>query len=236
MTPLDFISRYKEYFGPEATIPVAVMYSDIPLSEPKTIPGCMFKQMHRVFKGEAVSFSAQSLTCGGGKFYTGLDDMPDRVPNFVSLCEKYKKTPELVRECVKAINVHRSHKVYLNLVRVDRISSFDGVEGIIFFAGPDIISGLFAWANYDSVVLDAVKVSWGSGCSSTVTALVNENRANGQHCFLGMLDVSARPYFRPDILSFSIPMSRLKNMLPTLSECCVNGAPAWQKVRKRINQ
>ncbi|MBP3588974.1 MAG: DUF169 domain-containing protein [Muribaculaceae bacterium] len=89
---------------------------------------------------------------------------------------------------------------------------------------------------FDTTDVNAVQSPFGSGCSSTITSLVNENRRGGKHCFIGMLDVSARPYFRPDVLSFSIPLSRFREMADTLSRCCVAGAPAWMKVRKRINR
>ncbi len=36
--------------------------------------------------------AAENIGCGGGKFYTGFTEMPERVPTFVSLKEKYKQT------------------------------------------------------------------------------------------------------------------------------------------------
>ena len=42
-----------------------------------------------------VSLNADVIGCGGGKFYTGFTDMPERVPTFVSLKEKYKDKIEI---------------------------------------------------------------------------------------------------------------------------------------------
>ena len=147
MNPSEFISEYLECFGSGAPLPLAVIYTDKPLGEPRNIKGCMFKQ----------------------------------------------------------------------------------------FVTPDVLSGLFAWANYDTSDLNTVMSPWGSGCASSITTMVNENREGGKHCFIGMLDVSARQYFRPDILSFSIPQSRLLEMCGTLRQSCISGSPAWLKVKKRIN-
>ena len=235
MKPSDFISQYTEFFGASAPLPIAVVYSDTPMGETSKVPGCMFKQFHRAYRGETVTLDAENFTCGGGNAYSGLAPLPERVFSFVSICEKYKQSPETARKSIEAIGAELSEKPYLNFVRIDRLDSFDDMEGLIFFTAPDVVSGLFTWANYDSNDINAVQSPWGSGCSTTITSLVNENRNGGKHCFIGLFDVSARPFFHQDIISFSIPKSRFDEMCETLSQCCVSGAPAWLKVRKRIN-
>lgn len=235
MKPQEFISQYKEFFGEAAPLPIAVAYTEKPLSEIKAVPECMFKQFHRAFNGTTISLDAENLTCGGGKAYTGLAPLPERVYSFVSNIEKYKDSPATTQTCIESVGPKLSDKPYINFIRIDSLGSFDRIEGLIFFVNPDILSGLFAWANYDTRDINAVRSPWGSGCSSTVTALVNENRNGGKHCFIGLLDVSARPFFRSDIMSFSIPKSRLDEMLLTLSNCCVADSQAWNKIKKRIN-
>ncbi len=235
MTPDQFNQLYRRCFGDNAPLPLAVVYSDEPMSEPMSVPGCMFKQLHKANSGGVVTYTAQSLNCGGGRAYTGLDSIPDYVFNYVSIVEKYKTTPEVAKKAILNIESELSGKPFLNILRTDNLKTFEDVEGLVFLVTPDILSGLFAWANYDTSDLNSVQVPWGSGCSSAITFMVNENKKGGSHCYIGMLDVSARPFFRRDILSFSIPMSRLKQMMLTLSECCVLDSPAWQKVRKRID-
>ena len=235
MRPTEFIKIYKDCFGDNATLPLAVVYSDVPMGESGHIPGCIFKQFHRAYNGETVSFSTDNLTCGGGKLYSGLGPVQERIFDFVSNVERYKQSPELVRKYVDGLNPRLSEKPYLNILPIGKLDSFDEIEGLVFFVTPDVLSGLFAWANYDTDDLNAVMSPWGSGCASTITNIVNENRKTGKHCFIGMMDVSARPYFRPDILSFSIPRSRFMEMCGTMQECCIAGSPAWFKVRKRIN-
>ena len=235
MNPKEFCSLFMEYFGKKAPLPIAVFYSEYPDKETKAIPGCMFKQLHRAYKGETVSFCEDTLNCGGGKLYLGIGPLPERVYNFVSKVEKYKRDPELTKASITLIDAKKEEKRFINFKRIDKLDSFEGCEGLIFFASPDVLSGLFTWANYDQEDINSVQSPWGSGCSSTITALVNENRKNGYHCFLGLFDVSARPFFKSEILSFSIPMSRFRVMQETLSECCVAGSPAWNKLKKRIH-
>lgn len=235
MNPSEFISEYRECFGTSAPLPLAVVYTDMPMGEVRNIPGCMFKQFHRAYNGETVTFDAGSLTCGGGKLYTGLGPAQERIYDFVSKVERYKQSPELVRGYISALNPRISGKPYLNIVPVGNLDSFDEIEGLVFLVTPDVLSGLFAWANYDSSDLNAVMSPWGSGCASAITTMVNENRAGDKHCFIGMLDVSARQFFRPDILSFSIPRNRFMEMCGTMNDCCISGSPAWLKAKKRIN-
>lgn len=235
MTSQEFIDSYTEYFGESAPLPLAVVYSVHPLGEKQNVAGCMFKQFHRAYNGNTVTLDSSNFTCGGGKLYAGLGPIPSKVYDFVSLVEKYKRNPDIARESIGLIDAKMSERPYLNFVRIDKLENFDDMEGLIFFVSPDILSGLFTWANYDSTDINAVQSPWGSGCSTTVTSLVNENRRCGKHCYIGMLDVSARPFFKSDILSFSIPKSRFVEMCETMDKCCVSGAPAWLKVKKRIN-
>lgn len=53
---------------------------------------------------------------------------PSGVPNFVSLKERYKRTPELVREAVQ--DVPRAERVALNLARIDTLETFGDVDGV----------------------------------------------------------------------------------------------------------
>lgn len=231
-----FISNYREAFGEAAELPIAFWYSDKQEGETEKINGCFFKGMQLVREGKTISLNADVIGCGGGKFYTGFTEMPVHVPNFVSLKEKYKKTPEMVTEFVEQIGVPRAEKAYLHFARIDKLESFEEVEGLLFLATPDILSGLTTWAYFDTNEFDAVAAPFGSGCSSVVTLTILENQKEGQRCFLGFFDPSVRPYFEANILSFAIPMSRFREMYHTMRESCLFDTHAWGKIKERINE
>ncbi|MCL1943661.1 MAG: DUF169 domain-containing protein [Candidatus Azobacteroides sp.] len=230
-----FIDKYKEAFGESAELPIVFWYSDIPVNRIEKINGCFFKGLKNVRNDIPISLDADIIGCGGGKFYTGFTDMPERIPNFVSLKEKYKQTPEMVTDFIKQLGVPKTGQKYLNFARIDHLKNFDGIEGLLFLATPDILSGLTAWAFFDNNRDDAVTTLFGSGCSTVVTQTVLENRKNGKRTFIGFFDPSVRPYFEADILSYTIPMSRFKEMYPTMKESCLFGTHAWGKIRERIN-
>lgn len=98
-----FINNYREAFGQQTELPIAFWYSDRPEAPTEKVSGCFFKSMAQVRSGKTISLNAETIGCGGGKFYTGFTDMPEHVPGFVSLKEKYKKTPEMVVNFIQEI-------------------------------------------------------------------------------------------------------------------------------------
>ena len=218
MTIQEFIIKFREAFGDAAPLSVSLAYGATPAAEVKSVPKCMIGAVSKVRHGDSLTLCADNVLCGGGGLYAAFRPMPERVPVFVSEVEHYKKTKEMVKDYVDSLGITLTDKPYLNFVRVDKLSSWDDAEAMIFFATPDILSGLCTWAFYDNNSPDAVTTQFASGCASIITFAVNENRINGRRCFLGMLDPSARPLVPENELTFTIPMSRFKEMLDTMND------------------
>jgi hypothetical protein len=229
-----FITNYREAFGTAVELPIAFWYSDTQEYPTEKIPGCLFKAMGRVRGGEGISLNADNIGCGGGKFYTGFEDMNDFMPNFVSLKEKYKQTPHMVIEYAELIGTTRTKQSYLHFARLDTIPSFDPVEGMLFFVTPDVLSGMATWIFYDTNLPGAMVTPFGSGCSSIVTTTIHEHRTGGKRTFLGLFDPSVRPYFEENILSLAIPMTRFGEMYDTMLQSSLFGTHAWSKIKARI--
>ncbi len=235
INPKLFTEILVEAFGENISLPLAFGYSDTPIAETQKVGGCLFKMLDAARKGTPVSLSADNVACGGGQFYTGFSEMPDRIPNFVSLKEKYKQTPEMVKEFINAVDQRLAEKPYLNFVRIDQAETFNDMEGLLFYATPDVLSGLAAWTYFDNNNADAVSAPFGSGCSSMITMAVRENRIKGNRVFIGLFDPSVRPYVNANELGFVIPRNRFATMQYTLRECCLFDTHGWSKVRERIN-
>lgn len=211
MDAKEFASAYGEAFGPAAGLPLLFWYSDGPVRAVPKVEGCFFKALAEAREGSAVSLNAANIGCGGGKFYTGFSPMPEFVPQFVSLKERYKRTPEMVLEFIAALDLRPAPKAWLEFVRADVAETFDNNAA------------------------DAVASPFGSGCSSVVAQAVQENRNGGRRCFLGLFDPSVRPWVEPDVLSFVVPMSRFREMCGMMRASCLFDTHAWSKVRERIN-
>ena len=230
----QLIEDYKNAFGETVTLPIAFWHSDTPVSEPETVNGCFFPAFEKVREGHPVSFDDSTMKCGGGKFYCGLAPMPEYVPAFVSDKEHYKASAKLVRDFVGQLNIEVDARKYLNFQRIDQMEDNTNFHGVLIFATPDILSGLVSWAYYDNSSDDAVCTPWGSGCSTTIRAVINENVNIGQRCFIGLFDPSVRPRVRANELMFGIPKSRLEDMAKFIKDTCLFNGVAWPKVRERI--
>lgn len=230
-----FIENFQKAFGEKAQLPFAFWRSDEPVnSDSEKISGCFFKEFEKLIDGRPISLSADRIGCMGGKFYTGFSAMNEKIPTFVSNKERYKKTPEMVLDFVEKADVRMTAARYLNISPINRIESFDGAEGIFFLATPDMLSGLAAWTFYDNNSDDAITARFGSGCSSIFSEAASENRKNGKRTFIGLFDPSVRRYVDENVLSFTIPMSRFREMYHTMRDSCLSDSLAWGRIRERI--
>ena len=107
----EFTAAYREAFGERPELPLLFRYTDSPMRPVEKVGGCFFKALAEARRGLPVSLNAGNIGCGGGKFYTGFSPMPEFVPQFVSLKERYKRTPEMVLEFIAALDLRPAEGV-----------------------------------------------------------------------------------------------------------------------------
>ena len=240
-----FLMKWNKYFG-KAELPIAYYYIDT-LSDNETMNTqnhnrCIIGNLNAAREGHTFVFSAESPGCMGGKRYTGYSQklrpnfeyflscgFPDKIEG-----ERYKKSPDLVKEYLKNNPSFEAPAKYLIFKRWDKLEDRDEPLAVIFFATPDVLSGLFTLANYDSANPNGVIVPMGSGCSSIIAYPLVEAKQSQPRCVLGMFDVSARPYVPENTLTFTIPMKRIEEMLLNMDESFLI-TESWKAVRDRIN-
>ena len=142
MSIQEFICKYQEAFGKNTPLPIAFGYHHKAAEEVKKIPRCMIGAIRKVCDGKSLTLSADNVLCGGGSLYTAFAPMPDRVPVFVSEVEHYKQNQEQVKAYINRLDIRLTKKPYLNFIRIDQLESLEEMEGILFFATPDVLSGL----------------------------------------------------------------------------------------------
>ncbi|MCE1200152.1 MAG: DUF169 domain-containing protein [Marinilabiliales bacterium] len=231
----DFIRNFRQAFG-DYELPVAVWYAEEPATEVTKTRGCFFQYLKPAREGKMVSFGPDAVACPGGKLYCGFAGMAPFIPGFVSEKERYKETPEMVTRFIAGLELQDQSQKFLHFASLGAIDRFEGIEGLIFFATPDVLTGLLSWVFFDNMAEDAVSVPFGSGCSSMVSQMVAENRRNGHRVFLGLFDPSVRPHVEANVLGLAIPLSRLQQMHPRFGDSCLSGAHAWNRVKERIEQ
>ena len=244
-----FTERWYRYF-PGADLPIAFFYTDdagqVPVHRIQAEGEghyCFIDDLAAVRQGNALAFDTKSLGCFGGKRYLGFTQgiMPD-FEYFLSCGipgklegERYKKTPELVKELFGKIPDFTAPGKYVVFKRWDSLDEKDDPRVVIFYAPPDVLSGLFTLANYDEPTNEAVFCPMSAGCATIVMLPLKECESDRPRSVLGMFDVSARPGVPAECLTFSIPVRKFERMVDDMDESfLITGS--WEKIRDRLSR
>ena len=239
-----FLERWKKYFN-NAPLPIVFFYSDtLQNAEHVEKPSghqCLIGELAKVRNGTSLAFDAESVTCGGGKRYLGFSStLRPRFEYFLSHGipgemegERYIQTPEQVKELLAGMKQVPAGYRYIIFRRWDRIEEADDPQAVVFFATPDVLSGLFTLVNFDHTHGNGVVAPFGAGCASIVYHPLLENRKDDPKAVIGMFDVSARPWVPAEVLTLAIPMKRFVNIVSYMEESFLI-TDSWKKVMKRI--
>jgi uncharacterized protein (DUF169 family) len=240
----SFIRLWEQYFN-ATELPIAFYYTDetdgVEVVQPASGHKCIFADLSKVTKGQSLCFGAESIGCFGGRRYLGFGS--EVMPSFEYFLscgipgelegERYKKTPELVKEIMKKAPKFDAPGKFIVFKRWDMLQEKDEPDGVIFFARPDVLSGLFTLANFDESDLNGVFSPFSAGCGSIVQYPYLEKGYEHPRGVLGMFDVSARPFVSGEVLSFSVPINKFVTMIGNMEESFLI-TQSWSKVQKRI--
>ncbi len=240
-----FTELWKRYFN-GSELPIAFYFTDqeglAEVVKPPSGHLCFIGVLSKVRGGASLCFDVNSIGCGGGKRYLGFsEEIMPQFEYFLSCGipgklegERYKKTPEMVKEIMKQMPEFRAPARFIVFKRWDSLEKMDDPAVVIFFAQADVLSGLFTLASFDEVEPNRVFAPFAAGCASIVQYPYLEKDSERPRCVLGMFDVSARPYVPKDTLTFSLPMNKFGRMVENMSESFLI-TQSWHKVKKRIS-
>jgi hypothetical protein len=240
----NFLERWKKYFGGEE-LPVTFWYTDdegvADKAEPSKDHRCFLVDLTKIRQGKSLRFDLATVGCSGGKRYLGFTK--DVMPNFEHFPScgipgtleggRYKKSPELVKESERRSPPFTAPARHIVFKRWDKLGEADDPAVVIFFAPPDVLSGLFTLANFDEADLNGVYCPFSAGCGSIVKYPFIEKDALRPRAVLGMFDVSARPFVPGSKLSFAVPMKKFAAMIDNMEESFLI-TKSWKAVRGRI--
>ena len=239
-----FIDQWRRYFT-GAELPIAYFYTNQPskedLNASQTVERCLIGNLKRVRQGFPFVYGVHTAGCSGGKRYTGFSH--SLRPNFEYFLscgipgelegERYKRDPSLVKQYLLTHPPFDAPGEYLVFKRWDKLGEMDEPLAVTFFATGDVLSGLFALANYDMPEPDGVITPMGAGCASMIGYPLEQADMDKPRCVLGLFDVSARPQVGCDELTFTIPYKRFLQLVGYMDESfLITGS--WEKVRERI--
>lgn len=240
----QFSANWRKHFG-ETELPITCFYSN-ELGNAELIAApkghrCFVCDLMRARKGVDCAFEKRSMGCPGGQRYVGFESKI--TPNFEYFLsygipgklegERYLKTPEMVKETLLQQKPMQAPANYLIFKRWDKLTPQDEPAIVIFFAEPDVLSGLFTLANYAHGDVNGVITPFGAGCASIIYYPYLEGLQERPRAVLGMFDVSARPCVSPGCLTFAMPVSKLAQIVADWDETFLI-TESWRKVQKRI--
>jgi uncharacterized protein (DUF169 family) len=228
--------------------PLAAFYSDQKPGEGLTPKEqghvCMFALLKRARqKGETVYFDMDHVGCFGGGYYMGFQAIARPKIEYFLSCgipgemegERYIKNPETARAYFASVQPRKAPRKYCVFKSLDRLSAPEEPEVVIFFAAPDVLSGLFTLTNYAAERFDAVSIPFSSGCGAILTHPLKEAENKNPRAVLGLFDVSARPFVEPDILTLAMPTRLFLSLLDNQEESFLI-TRSWEAVRGRIEK
>ncbi len=135
-----FSLLWRKYFN-GAELPISFYYTDDGGHTEKVKPGsvsrCLIGALSEVRKGRSLCFDADSIGCPGGRRYAGFADK--LMPNFEYFLscgipgkmkgERYKKSPELVKEVMKLWPVFKAPSRFIVFKRWDLLAAIGRAGG-----------------------------------------------------------------------------------------------------------
>ena len=241
-----FLQSWAKYF-PGAELPIGFYYSNT--AEPKFMAKppkghrCIIGDLAKVRDGKTLCFDVDTIGCFGGKRYLGFEmKLAPDFEYFLSYGipgklegERYKKSPELVKENMKHQKPSKAPENYIIFKRFDLMGDNDKPLVAIFFAPPDVLSGLFTLANFDEPQPNGVIAPFCAGCASIVDFPLKELKSSEPRAVLGMFDVSARPCVPSNVLTFAVPWTKYVRMVDNMKESFLI-TKSWNKVMARIKK
>lgn len=124
-----------------------------------------------------------------------------------------------------------NYLIFTPLCSVDSETK-EALDGVIFLVNADQLSGLVTLSNFDRKSIDNTSVTFGGGCAQSILFPFSAENTN-QKCFIGLTDPSARKCISGEILSFSIPWARFKEMKNVAEESFLT-KETWGTIAKRL--
>lgn len=241
-----FSDRWDKYF-PGAELPITFFYSDGPNAvelapgPEKGVHRCLICDLGKVRHGRSLCFTVDALGCNGAKRYLGFShELSENFAFFLSCGlagvvegERYKKTPELVREQVENHPLLTAPSEYAVFKRWDKLSEGDQPAVTIFFAPADVLAGLFTLSGFDESRRQSVIAPFGAGCATILDYPYRELESEQPRAILGMFDISARHCLPADMLTFAVPWPKFVRMVNNMDESFLI-TDSWAGVKKRI--
>lgn len=196
-------------------------------------------------KKGAAYISEQEYGCPGGIYYTAMQKPNLRfIEHYVTTGfegtpvhgERYLPSPEAMRKFLAEVEPREAPGKYCIFKPLSLFADDEQPEFVIFFARPEVLSGLFTLTTFTTGEVDCVASPFGAGCTNILGWPLYYQEKGEEKAVLGGFDPSARKYMKTDELTFTVSWDLYQKMLQAVSESIFNVDGEWATVRKKVNR
>lgn len=193
----------------------------------------------------AAYISSEEYGCPGGVFYCSMMKPNLRfIEHYVTTGfegtpiqgERYLPSPEAMRTFLDKVNPRKAPGKYCIFKPLSLFTDSLEPEFVIFFARPEVLTGLFTQTTFTTGDVDSVASPFGAGCTNILAWPLFYREQGMEKAVLGGFDPSARKYMKTDELTFTVPLSLYQKMLEALPESMFNVGKNWEVVRKKVDR
>lgn len=193
-------------------------------------------------KKKAAWLSHEECGCMGGGFYTGMyrpylnfnaQYIATGVPQMNVEGEHLLPSLESAREFMENVIPPAAPGKYCIFKPLEQFSEEKPPQVVVFFAKPEVLSGLFSLAIYATEDISAVMTPFASGCGGIFSWPIAYQQKGLEKAVLGGFDISARKFMKTDELTFAVPLSLYQKMLGVMEKSALT-RHTWQRIRKKV--
>lgn len=236
-------------YGPKKGTPISRELEDkheLDMQEVMKTFSCVMGNIWLARKKNGAAFiSAEEYGCPGGVYYCSMMKPHLRfIEHYVSTGfegtplhgERYMPNPDAMREFMLKVNPREATGKYCIFKPLSQFSEDQKPEFVIFFARPEILSGLFTQAIFTTGDMECVVSPFGAGCTNMLSWPLYYKGKGMEKAVIGGFDPSARKFMKTDELTFTVSLDFYEKMLAALPESMFTHETDWKSVRKKVER
>jgi uncharacterized protein (DUF169 family) len=242
-------TRPEKAFGPREGVPLSRELEEqgkLDMQEVMKTFSCVMGNIWLARKKRSAAFiSSEEYGCPGGTYYCSMMKPHLRfIEHYVSTGfegsplhgERYMPNPDAMRKFMLEVNPRKAPGKYCIFKPLSQFTDDEKPEFVIFFARPEVLSGLFTQAVFTTGDMECVVSPFGAGCTNMISWPLYYKEKGLEKAVIGGFDPSARKFMKTDELTFTVSLSFYERMLASLPESMFTHETDWSSVRKKVDR
>ncbi len=194
-------------------------------------------------KNTCAWFSADRYGCPGGAFWLGFNKpQAETIIHYVSSGvpghmqgELYCHSPDNLRRIFEYVDPRTAAGEFCVFKPLDQFSGAQTPLLVTFFSRLESMCGLHQLAAFVTNDPEVVASPWSAACGSLAAWPLHYLEKGVQRAVVGGWDPSARKFFKPDELTFTMPWEMLLQMLEKYESSFLTTS-TWDNMHRKINK